>query len=197
MISYSAPFSVAILAGGQGLRMGGKDKGWVRFRGRALIEHLHHLVRPLTDDFIISCNRNQQAYAKLADQLVSDPTLDFSGPLIGIIESLKVAKHARLVILPCDAPYLDRALIEQLATTTATDNRPLALCQDGYCQPLFSCFAKTHLPKLQQLWQQGERSPAAALKALNVQLLPCTSQDPRLTNFNDPSFLQEPLCSPI
>src|SRR5690606_25755799 len=64
--------SILLLAGGRGRRMGGKDKGWVQWQGMALIEHLHRTVRPLTDDLIISCNRNQDRYADLADQLVHD-----------------------------------------------------------------------------------------------------------------------------
>src|SRR5690606_7670207 len=55
--------SVLLLAGGRGQRMGGADKGLLEWQGRPLIAWLHDLVRPLSDDLIISCNRNSERYA--------------------------------------------------------------------------------------------------------------------------------------
>lgn len=60
--------------------MGGRDKGLLNWRGRPLIAWLHDLTRPLSDDLIISCNRNQEHYAPYADQLVADQEQDFQGP---------------------------------------------------------------------------------------------------------------------
>ena len=63
--------------------MGGRDKGLLNWRGRPLIAWLHDLTKPLSDDLIISCNRNQERYAAFADQLVGDGNQDFAGPLPG------------------------------------------------------------------------------------------------------------------
>src|SRR5690606_21182168 len=76
--------SVLILAGGRGQRMGGKDKGLVNWHGRPLIAWLHDVLRPLTDDLIISCNRNEQQYDAYADQLIKHGEQDSQGPLAGI-----------------------------------------------------------------------------------------------------------------
>jgi molybdopterin-guanine dinucleotide biosynthesis protein A len=54
---------VLLLSGGRGQRMGGRDKGLLDWRGRPLIAWLHDLTRPLSDDLIISCNRNTERYA--------------------------------------------------------------------------------------------------------------------------------------
>ncbi|MGV2834552.1 NTP transferase domain-containing protein, partial [Pseudomonas shirazensis] len=54
--------SVLILAGGRGARMGGRDKGLLEWRGEPLVAHVQRVVRPLTDDVVISCNRNQELY---------------------------------------------------------------------------------------------------------------------------------------
>lgn len=94
--------------------MGGRDKGLIEWQGLPLIAHLHRLVRPLTDDLIVSCNRNQEHYAVYADRLVSDDSRDFPGPLAGIRAGLAVARHPWLLVLPCDAPRIDRALLETL-----------------------------------------------------------------------------------
>ena len=172
--------------------MGGEDKGWVKWQGKALVEHMHPILRPLTDDLIISCNRTPPRYGRLADQIVCDPNPDFPGPLIGIIEALKVAKHPHMLVLPCDAPLIDIDLIEQL--TFLPDEHPVLCQQDGFWQPLFSLIPKSALPALEALWQAGERSPARALQSLKPRAIYCDSHDPRLANFNDPSYLKEALC---
>ena len=108
------PCSVLLLSGGRGQRMGGRDKGLLDWRGRPLIAWLHDLTRPLSDDLIISCNRNTEHYARYADQLVADHDQDFQGPLAGIRAGMAAARHEHMLVLPCDAPLVDRALIESL-----------------------------------------------------------------------------------
>ncbi|HAQ24877.1 MAG TPA: molybdenum cofactor guanylyltransferase MobA, partial [Pseudomonas sp.] len=92
--------SILLLAGGRGSRMGGQDKGLVIWRGQPLVSWLHAVARPLTDDLIISCNRNHQQYADFADQLVSDQERDFPGPLAGIRAGLAAARNQWLMVLP-------------------------------------------------------------------------------------------------
>lgn len=181
--------SILLLAGGRGQRMGGQDKGWVRWGEHALIEHVQRVARPLTDDLIISCNRNQTRYRALADQLVSDPADDFPGPLIGIIEALKIARHPNLLVLPCDAPRIDRQLLEHLCQHAG--ERPVMLRQDGYWQPLFSLLPTALLPHLQEQWQAGQRSVQRALRELNPVALDYPGDDPRLSNFNEPALLAD------
>ena len=183
--------SIVILAGGRGQRMGGQDKGWVSWQGQALIEHMQQVVRPLTDDLIISCNRNHQRYQPLADQLVSDPDQDFTGPLVGIISALKIARHPYVIVLPCDAPRIDQALLTQLYQVAG--EHPAMLQHQGQWQPLFSIIPKAQLNTLQELWNAGERSPKHALLKLNPVAIHCSDNEQRLANFNDPSVLQQPL----
>ncbi len=186
--------SILLLAGGRGQRMGGRDKGWIRWGDHALIEHVQGVARPLTDDLIISCNRNQDRYRTLADQLVSDPTHDFPGPLIGIIEALKVARHPYLLVLPCDAPKVDHQLLEQLHRHAGP--RPVMARQGGYWQPLFSLLPVSLLPFLQEQWQAGQRSIQRALRELEPVALECPPDDPRLSNFNEPDLLKSPADHP-
>lgn len=183
--------SIVLLAGGRGQRMGGQDKGWVTWQGRALIEHMQQVVRPLTDDLIISCNRNHERYQPLADQIVSDPDLDFAGPLAGILSALKVARHPFLMVLPCDAPLIDQALLTQLYQQIG--ERPVLLKHKDYWQPLFSIIPRALLSDLQDFWNTGQRSSKHALLQLDPIAIHCADNEQRLANFNDPSLLLQPL----
>lgn len=183
--------SILLLAGGRGQRMGGRDKGWIHWHNRPLIEHMHQVVRPLTDDLIISCNRNHERYRMLADQLASDPATDYPGPLTGIIEALKVAGNAQLLVLPCDAPRIDRTLLHSLHRQAG--KRPVMLHHQGHWQPLFSLLPVSLLPALQEQWKAGQRSPLRALLTLQPVAVHIAADDRRLDNFNEPARLTETL----
>jgi molybdopterin-guanine dinucleotide biosynthesis protein A len=183
------PCSILLLAGGRGQRMGGQDKGLVLWNERPLIAHVHDTVRPLTDDVIISCNRNQDRYQAFADQLVGDEQQDFPGPLAGVLAGLAVARHEWVLVLACDAPRIDRELIQQLLDGADEVSSPLMVRQDGQWQPMFSLIPVALLPVLRGSWDQGERSLLRALKAHDLRALDCAADDLRLTNFNTPDFL--------
>ncbi|MBS3184949.1 MULTISPECIES: molybdenum cofactor guanylyltransferase MobA [unclassified Pseudomonas] len=184
------PCSVLILAGGRGQRMGGRDKGLLEWRGEPLVAHIHRTVRPLSDDLVISCNRNQQAYAAYANQLVGDAEADFPGPLAGVIAGLKAARHEWVVLLACDAPLVDRALIAALLEAAVASDSAAMVRQGGYWQPMFSVLPRRVLPVLEQAWAAGERSLQKALLREAVQGLECAEDDRRLSNFNSPELLQ-------
>lgn len=185
------PCSTLILAGGRGQRMGGRDKGLLPWRGEPLVAHVQRAVRPLCDDVVISCNRNHEAYRGYADQLVSDAEADFPGPLAGVIAGLAVARHEWVVLLACDAPQVDRALIEGLLRLAVEHDSPAMVRQGGYWQPMFSVLPRKVLPMLEQAWREGERSLQKALLRGSVQGYECAEDDARLSNFNSPERLEE------
>ena len=190
MTSSLPPFSALILAGGRGQRMGGRDKGLVPWRDEPLVAHVQRVVRGLSDDVVISCNRNQDRYRPFADQLVSDAEVDFPGPLAGVIAGLAVARHEWVVLLACDAPLIDQGLIEDLLQLAVANDSAAMVRQGGYWQPMFSVLPRKLLPVLEQAWAAGERSLQKALLLEPVQGLECAEDDRRLSNFNSPDLLQ-------
>lgn len=183
--------SILLLAGGRGQRMGGLDKGLVDFHGLPLIAHLHRLTRPLTDDLIISCNRNQQRYADYGDQLVSDDSAEFHGPLAGIRAGLAVAKHAWLLVLPCDAPLVDLPLLQAMRGLAEQQKKPLMLRRGTQWEPLFSLLPTCIAPAVELAWQAGKRSPRQVLEAQGAIYLDLAEDDPRLANLNTPQLLAQ------
>lgn len=185
--------SVLLLSGGRGLRMGGRDKGLLEWQGRPLIAWLHDLTRPLSDDLIISCNRNAERYRAFADRVVEDAESDFPGPLAGIRAGLALARHPHLLVLPCDSPCLDQELLEQLLSMAGP--QPVMLRQGEHWQPLFSLLPTRLSATIEAAWQQGERSPQRLLRQLGAKALDCAQDDPRLANLNTPELLASPAVS--
>ncbi|AZF31193.1 Molybdenum cofactor guanylyltransferase [Pseudomonas sp. R4-35-07] len=188
--SSPLPCSILLLAGGRGQRMGGQDKGLLEWRGEPLIAHLQRLARPLTDDLIISCNRNHARYAPYADQLVSDDSPDFPGPLAGIRAGLFAARHGHLLILPCDVPHIDARLLADLrATAHCNQQVPVMIRHGEFWEPLLCILPTALKEQVERAWQAGERSPRKIFLQLGGVALECATDDPRLANLNTPELL--------
>jgi len=118
--------SCIILAGGQGKRVGGLDKGLVLYQGKPLIETVLEIMRPQVDDIIISANRNITSYQKYADNVVSDLSSSYQGPLAGIAACLKHCRHSHAVVVACDMPGLPDDLVSRLLAAMKNNDISIA-----------------------------------------------------------------------
>jgi molybdopterin-guanine dinucleotide biosynthesis protein A len=170
--------------------MGGQDKGLIQWHGKPLIGWVQEIARPFTDDLLISCNRNLDAYAHFADRLVTDSEPTFPGPLAGIRAGLAAARHDRLLVLPCDAPLIDKMLLAQLLESTIQmSNHPIMLRRGKQWEPLFCVIPTCLTPDIEAAWQAGERSNREILLRLGARSLQLSDDDPRLANLNSPDLL--------
>jgi len=183
----SASVTGIVLAGGRGARLGGADKGLQRYRGRPLVEYMLDCLLPVVATVVISANRNLDVYRTYRHAVVSDAANDFAGPLAGIRAGLAVARHEQLLVLPCDAPLVDLALLEALLAKAGT--QPVAVRRNGFWEPLFSVWPTAMASALETAWEAGERSPQRLLRSLEPVAVDCPADDPRLANLNTPQLL--------
>lgn len=118
-----------ILAGGQGSRMGGRDKGLVQYRGRALVDHVIERIEPQVDELLVSANRNLDEYAQRGHRIIVDTLPDFQGPLAGVLAGLKAASHEWMLVVPCDMPHLPHDLVARLMA--AREAQAIVIADDG------------------------------------------------------------------
>lgn len=111
-----------ILAGGAGRRVGGQDKGTLEWRGKTLAEHVAQRLRPQVARLLISCNRNTDYYATLADTVPADRRREFQGPLAGIEMAVGHLAGEILIVAPCDTPLLPPDLALRLITALGSAN---------------------------------------------------------------------------
>lgn len=131
--------AAVILAGGQGRRMGGVDKGLVDYRGRPLIEWALAGVTGHAGEIVISANRNLETYAAYGHRVVADTLSDFPGPLAGVLAAMETVTADWLGVVPCDTPHLPGDLIARLLGAAQRAQVPLAVAaDDGRTHP--SCF---------------------------------------------------------
>jgi len=115
MNSNSMQYSCIILAGGEGKRAGGSDKGLLPYKDRPLIEHVFNTIKIQVDDIIISANRNIDSYEQYTNKVINDFSDNYRGPLAGIAACLLHCKHELVLVVACDMPALPANLVDRLA----------------------------------------------------------------------------------
>ncbi|MGM9515397.1 molybdenum cofactor guanylyltransferase MobA [Roseateles sp. DB2] len=111
-----------ILAGGEGRRMGGQDKGLLMLQERPLAAHALERLSPQVSQVLISANRHAEAYAALGAPVLADSLPGFLGPLAGLLTGLQACRTDWLLSVPCDSPALVPDLGTRLAA--ALDGKP-------------------------------------------------------------------------
>ncbi len=105
------PITVAILAGGKSVRMG-RDKAFVPFNGRFLIQTIIDTLTGVGDELLIISNTPAE-YVRFGLPLFSDRYVDH-GSLGGLHTAVYYASHPHTLVVACDMPYLNRDLLRYL-----------------------------------------------------------------------------------
>ncbi|MFT4242257.1 MAG: molybdenum cofactor guanylyltransferase MobA [Acidovorax sp.] len=126
-----------VLAGGQGTRMGGVDKGLQAFRGQPLALHALRRLQPQVGALMFSANRNLPAYQAFGAPVWPDEGGE--GPLAGFLAGLAHCATPWLLTVPCDTPFFPADLAARLAAAAHGDNADIATAaaQGGDPQPVF------------------------------------------------------------
>ena len=161
-----------ILAGGQGRRMGGADKGLQELGGRPMAAHVLERLAPQVGAVLISANRNLERYAELGCPVLPDTLHGYAGPLAGLQAALAQATTPLLVTAPCDSPFLPADLVARLHDGLVAQQAELAVaCADGRAHRAFCLLRRELLPGLDAFLAAGERRVGlwhASLKVAEV-----------------------------
>ncbi len=180
-----------VLAGGQGRRMGGVDKGLVDFLGKPLVAHVIQRLNPQVDEILINANREIERYAAFGHPVVQDDIAGFAGPLAGLHKGMSIAKHPYVLTVPCDSPMLPMNLAGRLMNGLIGRDADLAVAKTGsQAHPVFCLCRRTLLPNLESFLHNGGRKIDAWYRALEVVEIYFNDNPQAFTNVNTPEELQ-------
>jgi molybdopterin-guanine dinucleotide biosynthesis protein A len=181
-----------ILAGGQGRRMGGVDKGLQVLRGKPMVAWVLERLKPQVTEVIINANQNQAEYGQLGCRVVGDEIGGFAGPLAGLHAGLKANVHPFLVTVPCDSPFLPLDLVRRLHAALVADHADLAVARTGdQPHPVFSLVRESLAGHLAQFLAGGGRKIDAWYASLKVVEVPFDDEPDAFSNINTPEELAE------
>jgi molybdopterin-guanine dinucleotide biosynthesis protein A len=170
-IAAPAPIDITgiVLAGGQGRRMGGVDKGWVEMDGRPLVEWVLARLAPQVAAIVVNANQNGDRYAALGHPVVADAVGGFAGPLAGLHAALAFVQTPWAVTVPCDSPFLPGDLVARLAHAAAAGSAEIAVARTfDQPHPVFALVRRDVRPHLDAFLAAGGRKIDAWYATLRV-----------------------------
>ncbi len=186
-----------VLAGGQGRRMGGVDKGLVELRGRPMIAHVLERLAPQVDELLINANQNRERYAAFGCSVVEDVVRGFAGPLAGLHAGLAAAHGTLVVTAPCDSPFLPTDLVARLRSALQERDADVAVARTfDQPHPVFSLVHRRVLPHLAAFLEAGGRKIDAWYATLKVIEVPFDDVADAFRNINTRSELQDADAAP-
>ena len=195
MIAANRELSGLILAGGEGRRMAGRDKGLISLAQKPLVEYAIECLTPLVDDLSISCNRNRELYLNYQLECISDHEMtSYQGPMAGIAAGLRHAKHDWLLVMPCDTPLMTTKVMAQLITCLQTDEtdfkkQAIIFSHQGL-QPLHGLYHKSILPIFEQCLAENKNALQRLLRSMDsVSVHQALEGEYSFNNANDPEEL--------
>src|SRR5258705_11713790 len=103
-----------ILAGGQGRRMGGVDKGLKVLRGKAMVAWVIERFAPQVDEVLINANQHLDVYARFGYRVIPDEIGGFARHPAGLQRGLSEGSHPLRATAPCDTPLCPADLMPSL-----------------------------------------------------------------------------------
>ena len=166
-----SPITGIVLAGGQGRRMGGVDKGLQLLHGKPMVVQVLERLTPQVDEIVINANQNLDAYRRFGHRVVADDIPGFAGPLAGLHAGMKAASNPLVVTVPCDSPFLPLDLVLRLRSSLGRNDLAVAKTGDQP-HPVFALMKRELVTNLEAFLVQGGRKIDAwygSLKFVEVQ----------------------------
>lgn len=128
-----------ILAGGEGRRMGGINKAFLRIGGERIVDRTKAIFLQLFDEVILVTN-NPLEYIDLGIRTVAD-LIPGMGSLGGVYTGLFHATHPKIFVVGCDMPFLKREVILYMMGLAAGYEVVVPVCSAGI-EPLHAIYSR-------------------------------------------------------
>lgn len=183
--------SAIILAGGFSTRLG-QDKGLVQLAGKPLVRHVLDKTKNLVEETLVVVSSKTQA-EKYEKVLGSDATIlvdnaEAHGPLAGANVGFREASGTYSLLLPCDAPFISRDILQLLLELCINKNAVIPRWPNCNIEPLQAVYCtEAALRASKEAVSSGEVKMQAMVDKLRgvryVSTLVLEQLDPELNTF--------------
>ena len=186
-------FSVVILAGGFGRRLG-RDKATCPAAGRPLLHWTALAAAEATDDIVVVRREDQEFLTAMGApwREVCDRRPE-RGPLAGLEAALEQVAHDAAVLIACDMPLV-RAEVLTAVAEAAQDAEIAMPVVEGYAQPLLAAYRRSVAPQVRALLDDGEGRLRALLPLVDHVLIAeedLRLRDPQLESLTNVNRIED------
>ncbi len=182
----SVAASGVILAGGLSRRLG-RDKALVSISNQPLIQRVIERVEQLSQEIlVVVADQNRAADLPLAQehQVVLD-RYPGTGSLGGIFSGLDAASNGWTIVVACDMPFLNLALLRRMMALTEDADAVVPLI-DGRPEPTHALYSKACLPFIEPRLISGDLKISGFYDQVRVRYL--SEEDVAALDPEFPSF---------
>ncbi len=177
-----------ILAGGQGSRMDGADKGLLEISGTTFLAAIVKILEPQVSSLVISANRNLSAYKEYGYPVITDSMDGYPGPLGGILSAMDHCDTELLLTVPCDAPLLAADYSTRMYRSMINAKTDACVAHDGTrMQPVYSLLHCKHVELLRNYLKTGNHSVQRWIESLTPALVDFSDRPEQFYNLNTPA----------
>lgn len=173
-----------ILAGGLNTRFSGKNKAFIRFGDRRVIDHIYAVFRSVFDEIILVTNQ-PAAYLGLDLTIVTD-IFAVRSSLTGIHTGLFYARTPFIFVTACDTPFLKREMVEVVASRIHAEDAVVIPETAEGTEQLCAAYSKICLPAMERQIKAKKFQIKKMFNKLRVRKIPETvlrKVDPHLMSF--------------
>jgi len=177
-----------VLAGGKSSRMGA-DKGFLELNGRSFMARIIETVEPLVNRIIVvSSDSNYDVFNK---KRVAD-IIPNSGPLAGIFSGLFYSESEVNLVLSCDVPLINEAVLNTLIEGYDAESDVTQLQSRGKTMPLIALYKKHCMHPCLASLKMGERRLTKVVEQMKTKTIILDSNlEPLVRNINTVDELKE------
>lgn len=173
-----------VLAGGQGKRVGGRQKALMEFQGRPILSYILQQLEAEVETIWVNANADFQRYQAFGCVVFADQIPEFLGPLEGMRSAWHQIKSDWILFVPGDNPMLPQDLLKKLWAAKQSD-KFLYVAHDGErVQPLYSLMHRSLLPSLQTAVEKGHLSVKRWIEEQPHRQVDFSEQPERFKNMN-------------
>jgi molybdopterin-guanine dinucleotide biosynthesis protein A len=122
-----------ILAGGKSSRFG-SNKSLSNLKNFKLIEHVIQKLNKKFDEILIVSNDSKLIFENKKINIIKDCIEGYLGPLVGVLSAIKYAnnsnKYQWIMTFPCDTPFFDEIIIDQMIEKTTNTKEKIIFIKD-------------------------------------------------------------------
>ena len=173
-----------VLAGGKGLRLG-QVKASLKIGRESLIQHVISRLIPLGTETMVVVSQGQSGFPRnLGVKIVTDVYAE-KRALGGIYSGLAASTNFHNLVVACDMPFLNLALLRYMMALSSTFD--IVIPRVGqYVEPLHAVYSKNCLEPIERMLKQGNLRVSGLLdlvKARYIEEAEIDKYDPEHLSF--------------